>query len=235
MLNLGTETLLIISPHGSSNHAKALMNVNPSTIINFEEFGDFSSKTKTKTDLILAEKIRYSILEPGRLEVINKKTVDFGCGVPTFILSGEFKNLKTLYLNSSPISSRDNFEIGLLIGREVAEYEKIVSVIGSCDLSHRLNKKSPGGYSPKGQKLDLKLTNLVYEKRIEDLLDLDEKTIREAGVCGIGAIAMLFGIMTGAGMDWEMSSSTYESPFGVGFLTASLNLREKDPSTADIV
>jgi aromatic ring-opening dioxygenase LigB subunit len=234
LLNTKTDVLIVISPHGSNND-KLLLNACPEIIINFEEFGDFSSKTKIKTDLTISEKIRASLLELEKIEIINRPVADFGSGVPIFLLSGEFRDLRVVCVNSSSLPIRDHFEIATIIGKELEKQKKNIAVIASCDLSHCLNKKSPGGYSPKGQKFDLRLMNLIYEKRMDDLIGLDEKNIDEASPCGINAIIMLFGILYGAGANWEMSSSTYESPFGVGFLTASLDIKKSQAQPDNII
>jgi MEMO1 family protein len=220
-----TETLIIISPHGKKEGKKIGLNAAPDLNINFEEFGDFSSKTKVKTDLRTTELIRSAFLEDGRLKALNQPKLDFGSGVPIFTLLTEKKNIEIVSINSSRLSAKDHFEIGTALGQALEGVKKNLAVIASADLSHRLEKRSPAGFSPKGQKFDLRILDLIHEKRIEDLLALDENLISEAKPCGLKTILMLFGILYGAGADWEMTSSTYEAPFGVGYLTASLGIK----------
>jgi aromatic ring-opening dioxygenase LigB subunit len=61
---------------------------------------------------------------------------------------------------------------------------------------------------------------------VDDILNLDENIIKEAKPCGLGAISMLFGVLSGAQADWDMITSTYEAPFGIGYLTASLGIKK---------
>lgn len=219
------ETTIIFSPHGSVKEDVFTMNVAPELNVNFEEFGDFSSKTKVGNDLETAEYIRDAFLENGKMKAANEKNLDFGAGVPSFLLFKDSKTVEIVPIKSSGLSLREHFEAGIAIGKILEKSTKKIAVIASSDLSHRLTKHSPAGYSPKGQKFDLRLVDLVHEKRIDDLLSLDEKTITEVKTCGLKTILMLFGTLYGAGADWEMLTSTYEAPFGVGYLTASLGIK----------
>ncbi len=219
------ETLVIISPHGGPNEKKIALNASPKISVNFEEFGDFSSKTETETDLETAEAIRLSLLESNSVIAINKVVPDFGSGVPAYLLLKEFKKLEVVLVNTSLLDENEHFKIGTAIGKSLEESGKRIAVTASADLSHCLDKKSPAGYSPKGQKFDLRLLDLIREKRIDDLIGLDEKIIDEAKTCGLKPIMTLFGALSGAGADWEMVTSTYEAPFGIGYLTASLKIK----------
>jgi aromatic ring-opening dioxygenase LigB subunit len=220
-----TETIIILSPHGKTENDQLTLNLAPKLSINFEEFGDFSSKSEIETDLETAEAIRQELLEKTCLKATNQKVPDFGAGVPLYLLTKNQKNLEAVIINSSTQGIKQHFEIGTVIGKILEKSKKNISLIASADLSHCLNKKSPAGYSPKGQKFDLRLMDLINEKRIDDLLNLDEKTIEEAKSCGLKTILLLFGILFGAGADWKMATSTYEAPFGIGYLTASLEIK----------
>ncbi len=217
-----TDAVMIISPHGKKEGPKIGLWVAPELKVNFEEFGDFSSKIDIANDLAVAETIRSSLLESESLKAINGPVMNFGFGVPAFLLLKDKKDVKAISINSSSATAKEHFEIGAIIGKALEKEKKNIGIVASCDLSHRLTKSSPAGFSPKGQKFDLRVIDLIHEKRIEDLLNIDDKLVEEAKPCGLKPIMMLFGILYGAGADWEMSSSTYESPFGVGYLTALL-------------
>lgn len=219
------ETAIILSPHGPVQENLFSLNLAPQLTVNFEEFGDFSSKTEIDSDPEISENIRESFLESGKMKAVNEKILDFGAGVPSFLLFKEKKGVEIIPINSSGLSLQEHFEAGVAIGKILEKSAKKIAVIASSDLSHRLNKHSPAGYSPKAQKFDMRLVDLIHEKRIDDLLGLEEKTVEDAKTCGLKTIVMLFGTLYGAGADWEMLTSTYEAPFGVGYLTASLGMK----------
>ncbi|MCH6565322.1 MAG: hypothetical protein IH811_05550, partial [Proteobacteria bacterium] len=55
-----------------------------------------------------------------------------------------------------------------------------VYVIASGDLSHKLTKDSPSGYSAQGKKFDDKFVELVKKKDAAGIMKMDKKLIQEA-------------------------------------------------------
>jgi aromatic ring-opening dioxygenase LigB subunit len=220
------EVVLIFSPHGKTEDSHLSLSVSPELSINFEEFGDFSAKSQASNNLEISENIRLALLESEKLKAVNENILDFGAGVPAWLLLKEKKEIEVIIINSSKLSLKEHFETGNIIGQVLNESKKRIAVIASSDLSHRLDKRSPAGFSPKGQKFDLRLLDLMHEKRIEDILNLDEKIVEEARPCGLKTIALLFGTLYGAKATWEIITSTYEAPFGIGYLTASLEIKK---------
>ena len=103
------------------------------------------------------------------------------------------------------------------------ESDKKIAVISSSDLSHRLKKKSPGGYSPKGAKFDNKLIEYLADPKTAaaNILKMDSKLIEAAGECGLKPIVVLLGILDG--LENEAKILAYQTDFGVGYL--SLNFK----------
>jgi len=83
--------------------------------------------------------------------------------------------------------------------------------------------EAPAGYSPRGRVFDKKLTELIQQKNIKGILNLDQELIEEAGECGLRSIVILLGALSG--LRWEVKSLSYEAPFGVGYMVASLNIK----------
>ncbi len=106
--------------------------------------------------------------------------------------------------------------------RELIYNNDKIAIIASADLSHRLSKDAPAGYSSKGKKFDKRLINYLQKNQVQEILNLDHNLISEAGECGLKSIVMLLGIMNGIQHKPQMLS--YELPFGVGHLTMNLKL-----------
>jgi aromatic ring-opening dioxygenase LigB subunit len=218
------ETIVLISSHGPSGGENLFINIGDEFEINFEEFGDFSAKIKISGDLELAQNIREDLIENNQVKAVNRPTLDHGCGVPLYsLLSGNpnlARRIEVVPIYVSRANLNEHFELGKIIGQRLEKGRKKIAVIASGDLSHTVAKNSPAGYSPKGAKFDQKLIEYLQEKKIEEILNLEEKLITTAKPCGLKNIAMLLGILNGSAYD--IVNTSYESPFGVGHLAMIL-------------
>ncbi|HSW36603.1 MAG TPA: AmmeMemoRadiSam system protein A, partial [Candidatus Limnocylindrales bacterium] len=91
----------------------------------------------------------------------------------------------------------------------------------SGDLSHRLIPNAPGGYSPRGAEFDRLLVDYLLKGDVEKILQFDQGLVGEAGECGLRSFVIALGMFA----DEEFSTDviSYEGPFGVGYLVASLH------------
>lgn len=215
------ETAVIISPHGPIQMESFTMNLSPEFNINFEDFGDFTSKRELKGDVGLAYKIREHLETKAPLQLISQPNLDHGSGVPAYLLSQNLK-FKIIPIYYSGLDLNAHFQFGWLLQRELQVSKKRIAVIASGDLSHRLTKDAPAGYSPKGAKFDQKLIQYLKSSDSQSILKMDEKFIHQAGECGLKSIVILLGILDGINCEPQLLS--YEAPFGVGYLTMNFKL-----------
>lgn len=211
------EIIIIISPHGPILPSSFTMNLNPEFTINFEEFGDLSTKLELKGDLGLAYKIRERMETRAPLQLISEGRLDHGSGVPLYLLTQKLPDIKIIPIYYSGLDLEAHFKFGQLLKREFLVNKNRVAIIASGDLSHRLTKDAPASYSPKGKKFDKKLIEYLTKGKTQDILKMNEKLISEAGECGLKSIVMLLGILEG--IKYEPQILSYEAPFGVGYLT----------------
>lgn len=213
------DTIVIISPHGLIMPNSFTMNLSPNFFINFEEFGDLVTKTELKGDIGLAYKIRESLETKAPLQLISEPNLDHGSGVPLWLLTKNLKQAKIIPIYYSGLNLEAHFKFGQLLKKQLMRHGKRIAVIASGDLSHRLTKDAPAGYSRQGAKFDKKLVELIKTKKTPDILRLDEKLIDDAGECGLKSIVTLLGTLDG--IKHEPQILSYEGPFGVGYLVAN--------------
>jgi MEMO1 family protein len=218
----------LISSHGKTEKDRFVFNVAKDFSINFEEFGDFLSSSSIGGDLELTQTIRENLPPEIPIKTIHEKILDFGCGVPLLRLLPE-KSVEVSPFYISGLSLPEHFSAGQEIGKILASCKKEIAVYASGDLSHRLAKNSPAGFSPRGAKFDQRLIELLQEKKNSEIVNMEENLIADAKPCGLKSIIVLLGILEGAGLDWSMENFVYEAPFGVGYLTASLNIKYPCP------
>ncbi|MFA5188336.1 MAG: AmmeMemoRadiSam system protein B [Patescibacteria group bacterium] len=216
------DVILIISPHGEIIPDAFSINLNSSYYLDFEEFGDFTTKAEFKSSprLVLQLKERVENQFPLILSSMNK--LDHGAGVPLFYLTKHLKNIEIIPLSYSLLDYDKHFQFGQLLKKELVKSDKRVAIIASGDMSHVLTKDAPAGYSPKGAEFDAKLVNLLKRKDMRGILNLDHKLIEEAAECGLRSFLILLGIIEEYKYDVEVLS--YEGPFGVGYLVANFKL-----------
>jgi AmmeMemoRadiSam system protein B len=157
--------------------------------------------------------------------LISENSLDTGSAVPAYLLRAAVPNLKLLVI--SPAAAADlelQFKFGEKLSTVLEASDKHIAVIASGDLSHRLKKKSPGGYSPKGAKFDNKLIEYLSEPKTasDNILKMDTKLIADAGECGLKPLMMLLGLLHGHA--WQGQVLAYQTDFGIGYLSMDFTL-----------
>lgn len=210
------ETVIIISPHGQIKDVFTL-NLAPEFDGNLEEFGDFSTKDKYIGDVGLAYQIREDLETRSPLQLISSQKLDYGSYIPLHLLTGAIPDIKIIPMHYANLNLEAHLDFGRALKRVVVMSQRRVAVIASGDLSHRLTKEAPGGYSPKAEKFDNKICELLQKNKVADILSLNPELIAEAQECGLKSILIMLGMLDGFKVTPQKLA--YEAPFGVGYLT----------------
>lgn len=219
---INPETIIIISPHSDIQENVFTINSYPQFIGDFEDFGNFSVKKTWKGAVGLIGKLSEALETKNNLSLISKEGLDHGASVPLFQLTENLPNVKVIPLSFSELSKQEHFEFGKLLKKEIINCKQKIAVIASGDLSHRLSRNAPAGYSSKGKKFDKKIIEFLLKNNLKQILDMDEKLINEAGECGFRSILILLGIMHNVKHIPKLLS--YEFPFGVGYMVMDFEL-----------
>lgn len=189
-----------------------------------------------------------------KIIIVSSPHPDWGISVPLHFLARNFqlpisnfqsitnfqfsnlhfvKNFKLKIKNSPEVfpilttldSPKDHFHWGKEIASIIPEKLR-VAWIASGDMSHVLKEDGPYGFNSSGPKFDQKFIELLKQKDVEGILNLDPQFTEEAAECGLRSFCMLLGAL-----EWQANSSglktrstwtpkilSYEDPFGVGYL-----------------
>ncbi len=216
------ETILLISPHGLIQNDAFSMNLSPEFFCNFEDFGDFATKNKWSGNIGLVHKLKEALETKTPLQLISEPELDYGSSVPLYLLTKKNPKLKIIPLYYSGLSLEAHYKFGQLIKKELLMHQDRIAIISSGDLSHRLSKTAPGGYSPKAKKFDSKINKYLLEKNVNSIINIDHDLIMEAGECGLKSILILLGMLDN--INYTPKLLSYEHPFGVGYLTMEMEL-----------
>lgn len=223
LYSLQPDTIIIISPHGPIQSNVFSMNLSPKFNGNFQEFGDFSTSVNLEGDIGLAYKIREHMETSAPLTLISEEKLDYGSTVPLYILTKMLSKIKIIPIYYSGLDLAAHWEFGNRLQRECQYSKNRIAVIASGDLSHRIAKDSPAGYSPKGKKFDQKLIELLRKDKPQDILKIDHHLIMDAGECGLKSITLLMGLLEG--IKYKTQILSYEYPFGIGYLVTKFEIR----------
>lgn len=210
------ETMVIISPHGPAQEKAFCFNLNPEFYGDFKDFGDLTTKFNLNGDVALAHKIKEKIENQAPLQLTSEARLDHGAAVPLYLLTRHLPNIKIIPLYYSGLDLAAHYNIGQLIKNELLVSKNRIAVVASGDLSHRLTKNAPAGYSPKGKKFDKKLIDNLLKKQTNEIIKFDHDFVADAGECGLKSILIMIGILEG--IKYEPQLLSYEAPFGVGYL-----------------
>ncbi|MGE5425799.1 MAG: hypothetical protein ACM3PZ_01880 [Bacillota bacterium] len=219
------EIIVILSPNGPLDAETISVNLGPSLDLSFQEFGYLATIRSFQPALGLADEIKAKLGRDQALRFISQPNLDYGSAVPLQLLSAELKSPLVLPLfTAEKLDLNSHYHLGQEIGAILRQRPEKLAVIAAGDLSHRLKKNSPAGYSPKGARFDNRVMEYLKEESAgrDKLLAMDEKTGLEALEGGLKQLALLFGIM---GEGYEAEILSYQNDFGVGYLCVNFNLQ----------
>lgn len=150
--------------------------------------------------------------------------VDHGALVPLYFVNKEYRDYKLVHITYGLLSPTELYRFGTLVQEAVLASDERVVFIASGDLSHRLNKSAPSGYSPKGRVFDRKIVEFLKNSDFEGIANFDLELAEGAGECGLRSFIIMSGFLDGFKKKTEVYS--YEGPFGVGYCTAKVSLSE---------
>jgi AmmeMemoRadiSam system protein B len=220
------ETVILISPHGPTDLENFTITNSPTLTGHFRNFGDFQTELIFKNDEKLIGAIKEGCeKEKIPLKLLDLSELDHGALVPLYYLSKGHPNFKLVPVAFSFLNLETHFKFGQILTKIVSGGHSSANygIIASGDLSHRLTSNAPAGYSYRGKEFDEKLVQLLKNKDIEGILNLDPDLVDEAGECGYRSIVILLGALYS--LKWQPEILSYEGPFGVGYLVANFKLK----------
>ena len=213
------DTIIVITPHGDVGQASVPVYTGHVFEGNFGAFGLPKPSFVYKGD----PQLGLAIVKDTYLATACPETIlDHGVLVPLYYptLAGIKKPVLPIAVAFMPLSKL--YEFGQSMAKTIDRLGRKVLLIASADMSHRLTKDSPNGYSPRGKEFDDKLVGLVKDYDVNGILKFDPDLAEDAGQDALWSIAILLGALDGKKVKPEVLS--YEGPFGVGYMVASLEI-----------
>lgn len=217
------DIIIIISPHGEIHPDYFTINLHPYYEGDFKEFGDFITKLSFKGNIQFVHQIKNEVENKIPLTLISSPILDHGSMVPLYYLTKHLPKVNIVPVSYSFLDFNKHIVLGQIIKRVILKSNKRVAVIASGDLSHRLTKTAPAGYSPVGKVFDKKLIRALETKNTEEIFAFDNQFIEQAGECGLRSFLILLGILSK--INYQPKVLSYEGSFGVGYLVMNFILK----------
>lgn len=229
-------TIIVTTPHGPVFQDYIYMGESEKLTGNLADFGasDVCFEYLNNKDLAqsISKKARDRGIKAGGLErTVMKRhniedTLDHGVMVPLYFVNRVLSGFKLVRISISGYPNHKLYEFGMCIRDSVADSSENVVFIASGDLSHRLSRSAPYGYSPEGSVFDSKVVESIRNMDAQSLVDMSPALCESAGECGLRSFIMMMGALDGYSADSNVYS--YEGPFGVGYVVARIRVDGRD-------
>lgn len=216
------DTVIVVTPHRDALDNTFSIGVSEKNTANFEAFGNFAFHEHWESDLATAQALRAadeSQLRAPALVLTSRPALDYGTAVPFLLLTSKLQKIRVLSVQIAHASASSHWRFGQFIGSELATYAKRFAVLASSDLSHRLSKDAPAGFSAQAAAFDREILEYLRRGDAAAVVGMSPEAVREAAACGYLPIVTLLGAIDGKRC--QPSVLSYEAPFGVGHLVVN--------------
>mgnify|MGYP000162132978 CR=1 FL=1 len=222
------DVILVISPHGTAHYQA--MGIASSNMMrgDLRTWGADNLNFRFNNDKDMADALQreaQSANIPLRSLGDRGYNLDHGITVPFYFLRRKLNDVPVIPLTFCWLPLDVHYDFGKVIARAARRANKRVAIVASGDMSHRLIPDAPAGYDPMGEVFDKQVQDATAAFDAQSLLNMDQDLIDKAGECGLRSIIILMGALSELDVKPEVLS--YEGPFGVGYMVASLEVADQ--------
>lgn len=244
LLASGPDSVLFLTPHGNVFSDCITYLAQENLAGDLGDFGQPDIRTSHANDRQLLEAITNPATDRDLAFIgINavlaekhklKTRLDHGIMVPLYFLEqAGMGDLPVAAISIGLLNNLELYSFGQIIQEVSNHLNKRVAVIASGDMSHRLKEEGPYSFHPDGSRFDLSIKEALSRGDVQAVLDIPSALRENAGECGYPSLLILLGAMDGCHIVTRLSN--YEGPFGVGYLTASIQAGEKKASLLELM
>jgi aromatic ring-opening dioxygenase LigB subunit len=226
------DTIIVLSPHGPTFSDLLSIEYRSSIIGNFNNFGDYEFSMKLENNFELADLIleeayseKFPLLKIDdkiKKEIGLPNSLDHGALVPLYFIKEQLPSFKIVDINMGFLPYDKLIRFGQYINKSIKLSNSNAVIVASGDLSHRLTKDAPAGFSKRGKEFDEMIVEIIESGNLEELTLFKEEFLDEAGQCGLRSFITMFGAINQ--YDYTSEVISYEGPFGVGYCTSKFEV-----------
>ncbi len=239
IVSLKPQTIVCITPHGNVFRDGVALIYENRLSGNLQKFGHSQVEIEKKSDMALLDELNQSFAKNQAHSIfLNQKAaedyqleleIDHGILVPLYFLEQYYQDYQIVHISIGYLSLIELYKTGTYIREAIEKNNKDTIILASADLSHCLKDEGPYEFNEMGPVFDENIITGLKTKNYYSILTIPHQVYEPAGQCGLRPIVMSLGALDGYQTESEVYS--YEGPFGVGYLSAFIDLKEeKDKS-----
>lgn len=216
-----TDTLVVLSPHSPYKSGAAGIWRTAPLRGSFAAFGAKGQGVELPLDAALADAIEEECV---RRSIgcwrIQRGGLDHGATVPLYHLMSAGWTRPACVVGLGDLENQKLDELGEAIAAAAAAVRRVIVVIASGDMSHRLTATAPCGYAPEGERFDQAFVELLATGTPDAIRRFDGDLRGLAAEDVVAPTRAALAATAFAHQGREILS--YEGPFGVGYTVAIL-------------
>lgn len=217
------DTIVVVSAHAIQHDAAFSANLHDPYRVDLSAFGDLATSRTYAPNPGLVDAIQRAVRRANLPFTLDSSpTLDYGAAVPLLALLPETMRPNVVPITYGGLDAKSQFDFGRALKDVLANRKERIAIIASGDLAHCLSSDAPAGFKPEGALFDASVREAVEQASAARLLALDQNLVSAAEECGYRPLLVALGILEGMSLRPEVLA--YESPFGVGYLTAQFHL-----------
>lgn len=215
---LKPDTIIITSPHSVMYADYFHISPGHRATGSFADFGASGVRFSEEYDTELADMISELAQEdgfPAGTMGERESSLDHGTMVPLWFIRKKYNSGKIVRIGLAGLPLTDHYRFGQIIAKVIDRLGKRVVIIASGDLSHKLQKYGPYGFSKEGPEYDKRIMDVCGNAEFGKLLEFEESLCQLAAECGHRS----FVIMAGAfdGLRVKATALSHQDVTGVGY------------------
>lgn len=222
MMQSSPDTVVIISPHSPASPYQFGAFASKELKGDFRQFGARHLALSFPNDQellnILSNVTRERQIPFGLIP--NEPPLDHGVLVPMYYLNKAGWQGRLLALSFTSLSISQHIEFGQACRESAKRLGRKIAFVASADLSHYLSNNGPYHLEPDAHLFDEEVCRAISKQDLSAIVNIDQELRHRAGECGYRSILVAIGAANEKDIAPKLLS--YESPFGVGYMTAIL-------------
>lgn len=228
---LAPKRIILISPHGTVFSDGMAVLYNEVLSGDLSAFGHPEIRLTCKSDRNFIDQLTYYAGQEGIvLAKVDKEfassmqispDLDHGALVPLWFLKSAGVTVELVHITYGLLPITSLYRFGMLIKQLVKKATGDTVLLASGDLSHALEDLGPYAYNAFGHQFDRLVRESFEMADPYKLLSCDTRVLEGAKACGFRSLAIAWGALDRMLVKGDVHS--YEGPFGVGYLVASLS------------
>jgi AmmeMemoRadiSam system protein A len=163
-----------------------------------------------------------------------KENLDHGVLVPLYFLQqAGLGRIPLAAISVGMLSNEELYQFGKTIQEASDQTGRRVAVLASGDMSHALKEEGPYRFHPDGPRFDQTVKQAFDQGDFASLLEIPSPLRENARECGYPSILILIGALDG--YQAEKITTSYEGPFGVGYLCVGIKPGQKTESMIPVL